>query len=502
MAHEIQAAGSTGSRAKTYLAVDLGGSSGRVMAGHFDGATLRIEEVARFPNHGVQRADGWHWDVERLWSGITQGLAAAAGRFGPRIVSVGVDTWGVDYVLIDAEGRPLNEPWMYRDSRTDGLIDRAEGLAGPGRIWGRTGIQPLFFNTIYQLMAEAERNAAGLRQARGLLFMPDFISFRLCGVRAIERSIASTSGLLVAGTAEWDVELAATLGIPPSILGPVTEPARILGDVTAAIAAETGLRGVKVATCGSHDTASAVAGVPARSRPLFISSGTWSILGIELTRPIVDDTTRRAGFSNEQGLEGTTRLLANIAGMWLLQECSRAWSEQGRPMGYAEMAEAAATCRAPALIDPDAAEFQKPCDMPATIRRWVRETGQSPAETDAELIRTILESLALKYGRMVRRLAGIVPEMPDTLHIVGGGCQNRLLNQLTADATGWRVEAGPVEATAAGNVLAQMMASGDVASLAEGRELMRRSFALEVHEPRGEPEWRAKAKRFDELLPT
>ena len=487
-------------RRKTHLAIDLGASSGRVMAGHYDGTRLEIEEVARFANSGVEMADGWHWDADGLFDEIKKGLATAAERFGGDIVSVAVDTWGVDYVILDDAGKPLNPPWMYRDSRTDGLMVKADKTLGAHRLWDRTGIQPMFFNTIYQLMAEVARNGERLRKANEILFMPDYINYRLSGVRAIERTIASTSGLLFAGSPEWDVELAAELNIPTLLLSPVTEPCRVLGEITPAIATETGLKGVNVCTCGSHDTASAVAGAPSLGHPLFLSSGTWSLLGIELRRPVTSAAARDAGFSNEQGLEGRTRFLTNIAGMWLLQECRRVWAEQGKNLEYGTMVELAASAKAPAFINPDAPEFQKPCDMPKAICDWIEKTGQTAPANDAELIRVILESLALKYRLMVKRLAALVPEMPGTLNIVGGGCQNRLLNQMTADATGLRVEAGPVEATALGNVLAQLIASGDITSLAEGRELLRNSFEILVHEPMNTEAWDEKAKRFEEIL--
>jgi sugar (pentulose or hexulose) kinase len=349
-------------------------------------------------------------------------------------------------------------------------------------------------------MAEVARNGDRLRKANEILFIPDYINYRLSGVRAIERTIASTSGLLFAGSPEWDVEIAAELNIPTLLLSPVTEPCRVLGEISPSIAAETGLHGVKVCTCGSHDTASAVAGAPSRGHPLFLSSGTWSLLGIELRRPINSTAAREAGFSNEQGLEGRTRFLTNIAGMWLLQECRRVWAEQGKNIDYGTMVEMAAQAKAPAFINPDATEFQKPCDMPKAILDWIEKSGQTAPANDAELIRVILESLALKYRRMVRRLAELVPEMPSTLNIVGGGGQNKLLNQMTADATGLRVEAGPVEATAAGNVIAQMIASGDISSLAEGRELLRNSFEISSYEPGDTAAWDAKAARFDQIL--
>jgi rhamnulokinase len=481
---------------KTFLAVDLGASGGRVMAGHFDGSRLEIEEGARFPNSGLETADGWHWDAEGLFKEITNGLADAANRFGGDIVSVAVDTWGVDYALIGSEGVALNEPWMYRDSRTDGMIPEAARLVGEEKIWTRTGIQPLFFNTIYQLMAESRLTPQALKQAQSLLFMPDYLNYRLCGVRAIERTIASTSGLLRAGTAEWDVELAKMLGIPARILGKVTEPGVILGELTEALASATGLRGVKVSTCGSHDTASAVAGVPSRSNPLFLSSGTWSLLGIELPAPVLHQAAFDAKFSNEQGLEGTTRFLTNISGMWLLQECRRVWAEEGSAMEYGEMVEMARNTQAAALIDPDAPEFGKPCDMPKAILDWIKKTNQPAPTTKAEMIRIILESLAVKYSLMIHRLKSMIPDLPDTLQVVGGGCRNALLNQMTADATGLRVEAGPVEATASGNIIAQLIATGEIKSLSEGREILRNSCNPQIHEPVHSVTWSEKVQRF------
>jgi rhamnulokinase len=481
---------------KTFLAVDLGASGGRVMAGHFDGSRLEIEEGARFSNSGLQTADGWHWDAEGLFREITQGLAAAGVRFGGDIVSVAVDTWGVDYALIGPDGAALNEPWMYRDSRTDGMISEAARLVGEEKIWSRTGIQPLFFNTIYQLMAESRLTPQTLKQAQSMLLMPDYLNYRLCGVKAIERTIASTSGLLRAGTAEWDTELAETLGIPARILGKVTEPGIILGELTEALAAATGLRGVKVTTCGSHDTASAVAGVPSRSKPLFLSSGTWSLLGIELAAPVISQEAFDAKFSNEQGLEGTTRFLTNIAGMWLLQECRRVWAEQGHAMEYGDMVEMARNVSAAALIDPDAADFGKPCDMPQAILDWIKKTNQPAPESKAEIIRVILESLAVKYSLMIQRLKNMIPDLPNTLQVVGGGCRNALLNQMTADATGLRVEAGPVEATAAGNIIAQLIATGEIKSLAEGREILRNSCNPQIHEPVRSVTWSKKVQCF------
>lgn len=486
---------------KTYLAIDLGASSGRVMAGRFDGERLSIEEVHRFPNGGVEKDGGWHWDFEGLFASIIEGLGIAAKRYGTEVVSVAVDTWGVDYGLVDAGGNLIGQPWMYRDERTNGMMDEAERLVGKDTLWSRTGIQPMFFNTVFQLMAESRGALPTLQQAENLLFIPDLLNFRLSGVRAIERTIASTSGLLRAGAAEWDVEMAEKLGIPAHFLAPVTEPCVVLGGVSEEIAAKTGLIGVKVATCGSHDTASAVAGVPASApNPLFLSSGTWSLLGREMPSANVAIDAMRAGFSNEQGLEGTTRFLKNISGMWLLQECKRVWDAAGVGMDYAAMVDAARGAECVAWIDPDAPEFARSCDMPEVIGAWIEKSGQPRPVTQAQLVRTILESLALKYRKTLEGLKELQSGLPDTLHVVGGGCRNALLNQMTADATGLRVIAGPVEATACGNVLAQMLACGDIESLSEGRRILAASFEHETFEPTDKAAWDTKARQFAALV--
>ena len=486
---------------KTYLAIDLGASSGRVMAGRYQGRKLTIEEVHRFPNSGVETGDGWHWDFEGLFQSIVEGLGMAAKRYGSEVVSVAVDTWGVDYGLIDEDGNLAGQPWMYRDERTNGMIDEADRVVGKKALWERTGIQPMFFNTVFQLMAENRKSPEALEKATTLLFMPDLLNFRLSGVRAIERTIASTSGLLRAGTAEWDVDLAEKLGIPSRVLAPVTEPCVVLGPLSEEIASQTSLSGVMVSTCGSHDTASAVAGVPASApNPLFLSSGTWSLLGRELDAADVSVGAMEASFSNEQGLNGTTRFLKNISGMWLLQECKRVWDEAGSGMDYSAMVDAARGAECVAWIDPDAAEFARSCDMPEVIGAWIEKSGQRRPTSQAQLVRTILESLALKYRKTLEGLKALQSGLPDTLHVVGGGCRNSLLNQMTADATGLRVVAGPVEATACGNVISQMLARGDISSLAEGRSILAESFDPEIFEPTDPAPWDAKAKAFDQLV--
>ena len=484
----------------THLAVDLGAGSGRVMAGHFDGHTLRIEEIHRFPNEGVKLPTGWHWNVTQLFADICHGLRLAAQQHGTSLTSVAVDTWGVDYGLLDSQGRLLGLPWMYRDSRTDEMMEAAMAIVSREEIYRRTGIQFLPFNTLFQLFAEKRKTPDVFASADRLAFIPDLLTYWLSGERIIERTIASTSQLLQAGTSHWDHELASSLGIPTRILHPTVDAGIKIGTLLPSLMETTGCGKLSVTTCGSHDTASAVAGIPAETfQPLFLSSGTWSLLGRELNAPLVNNETLGEGFSNEQGLCNTTRFLKNVAGMWLLQECLRNWKARGFASDYGTLVEQAREAQTTLLLNPDAPEFAKPCDMPAAICAYAEKTGQPVPKSPGEFTRAILESLALRYRQLVMRLRQWMPDLPDTLHIVGGGSQNNLLNQMTADATGLRVMAGPVEATAAGNILAQLMATGAIGSLEEGRAIIRRSFEPRIFEPRDTGIWEEKAARFGRL---
>jgi rhamnulokinase len=482
---------------RVYLAADLGADSGRVMAGVFDGGRIVLEEMARFRTGGVRLPDGWHWDLLRIFSDIRAGLARAVAEHGDDVVSVSVDTWGVDYGLLDGGGGLLGLPWMYRDARTDGVMEVVDGMVKADELYRRSGIQPMFFNTLYQLFAEVRQRPEVVKAAERLAFIPDLLTYWLSGERTVERTMASTSGLLKAGTAEWDTELAARLGIPPAILPTVREPCTMAGRLRG----EDGSPGkIDVVLCGSHDTASAVAGVPAGEKnPLFLSSGTWSLLGRELEVPLVTAATAAAKFSNEQGLAGTTRFLKNVAGMWLLQECKRNWEAGGEKLEYDSIVAKAAGTTTDVFIDPDAREFSRPCDMPAVIAAWLEKSGQAAPSGRAGITRVIFESLALKYRVLLRRMKDWMPDFPDTLHVVGGGSRNALLNQMTADASGLRVRAGPSEATALGNVVAQMIARRDLASLAEGRALIRNSFEIGEFTPRDTAAWDAKAARFEKL---
>lgn len=486
------------SERRVCLAVDLGAGSGRVLAGIYDGSKLGLREVTRFANEPVKLASGWHWQFDALFSEIVDGIAKAVSEYGDAVVSLGVDTWGVDYGLLDRDGALLGPPFQYRDRRTNGMEDEAFRRMPREEIYERTGIQFMFFNTIFQLLAEARSSDALLARANRLLFMPDLVHYRLTGRKAVERSIASTSQLLDASTRDWDRELIAAMGLPDGIFGELVDAGADLGGLLPGVLASTGAKSIRVIAPGCHDTASAVAGVPADgAEPVFLSSGTWSLIGRELAAPIITDAGYAAGFSNEGGVFGSTCLLKNIAGMWLLQESKRSWDSAGSAMSYGDLVTAAEAAEPfAALLDPDADDFQAPEDMPAAISDYFARTGQSAADDAGPVTRCILESLALKYRQTTDLLASVSGRPIDRMHIVGGGSQNRLLNQFAADATGCTVLAGPVEATSAGNVLLQLCALGEIASLEEGRDLIRRSFETEVFEPADTETWDAAYESF------
>jgi rhamnulokinase len=484
------------------LAVDLGAGSGRVVAGIYDGGCLKLDELNRFPNDPVKGADGWHWNLEHLFTRIKQGIALAVKKYGEAVVSAGVDTWGVDYGLLDADGKLLCEPFPYRDSRTEGMQEAAFRRMSRREIYQRTGIQFMFFNTLFQLLAEMNCPAR-LEKARQLLFMPDLIHYFLTGTVANEKSIASTSQLLNPHTQTWERDLIRAMGLPEMIFGKLVDAGTGLGELQPGLAAETGAKKLQVIAPAGHDTASAVAGVPAEeAEPVFLSSGTWSLMGRELSRPVISEASYQATFSNEGGVLGTTRFLKNIAGMWLLQECKRAWDIAGKSVSY-DTLESQAQKSSPfrTFIDPDAPDFQAPADMPAAIAAFCRRTGQTGPTDPGEFARVIFESLALKYRFVKESLAQVTGRPVDRIYIVGGGSQNHLLNQFTADALNCTVVAGPVEATSLGNIIMQLYALGEIRSLGEGRSLIRRSFETKIFEPTNPGAWDDAYARFQKILP-
>jgi sugar (pentulose or hexulose) kinase len=482
---------------KICLAVDLGAGSGRVVAGIYNGSRLELNELNRFPHAPVKAADGWHWNVEHLFNHIKQGIALAVKKYGDAVVSIGVDTWGVDYGLLDANGKLSNTPFQYRDSRTNGMQEKAFQRMPQREIYQRTGIQFMFFNTLFQLLAEKE-----FQKGQSLLFMPDLIHYFLTGICANEKSIASTSQLLNPHTQTWERDLIRSMGLPENIFGRLIDAGTVLGGMLPEVAAEIGTNKLRVIAPAGHDTASAVVGVPAEeSEPVFLSSGTWSLMGRELKQPVISEASYKASFSNEGGVFGTTRFLKNIAGMWLLQECKRAWDAAGNSDSYNSLENRAGKCPPfKALIDPDAVDFQAPSDMPAAIAAFCHRTGQPAPEDRGVFTRVIFESLALKYRLVKESLVQITGKPIDRIHIVGGGCKNRLLNQFAADAMKCQIVAGPVEATSIGNIIMQLCALGEIRSLTEGRALTRRSFETDIHEPRNTGAWDDAYARFQNNL--
>ena len=471
-----------------YIAVDLGAESGRVMLATVNQAGIVLLEMHRFPNGPVRVGNVLHWDILRLWGEIQTGIGKAiseAASKGQSVAGIGVDTWGVDFGLLDNNGELLANPVHYRDSRTDGMPEKFFSRMPRERAYAISGIQTMNLNTLFQLCSLAENRPATLDQARHLLYIPDLLSYWLCGRIANEYTIASTSQMLDAHQRQYSKEILACIPMHPPILPDLVMPGTLLGHVTGSAAAATQAQGVPVLAVGAHDTASAVAAVPANAENwLFLSSGTWSLLGAELDQPILTADAMNFNLTNEGGVGGKIRLLKNIAGLWLLQECRRAWARDGKDFDYRTLVQLAR--EAPArgsLLDLEDPHMLAPGDMPLKIVAQCRRTGQKIPETPGEFTRLILESLAATYARVRDMIEKVTGRKFTHLHIVGGGSQNELLNQLAADATGLHVLAGPVEATAMGNVMVQAMATGQLDSLAAGRQLVAKSSMLREFVP-------------------
>lgn len=482
------------------MAIDLGAESGRCMLGEFDGERVAIGEAHRFPNVPVRVSDGLHWDVLRLFEEIKAGIRKAH-REGREPQAIGVDTWGVDFALLDRRGALVRNPYHYRDRRTEGMIEEAFRRVPREEIFARTGIQFMPINALYQLLAMVVRGDPGLEITATFLMMPDLFTYWLSGEVGCEFTDATTSQCYDPHAGAWAADILERLGIPSRIFPRVIPPASVIGPLLPEVTAEVGVGGVTVIAPGSHDTASAVAAVPAAEPDfVYISSGTWSLVGAEVGQPLINAKSLAYNFTNEGGLAGTFRLLRNVMGLWLLQECRRRFAQDEEGITYEQLTQEAAA--APAfgpLIDPDDERFLRPTDMPARIREYCVETGQRAPETRGEVVRCVLESLALKYRWVAERIDELLGRPTSVIHVVGGGSQNRLLCQLTADATGRVVRAGPVEATSMGNVLAQAWALGHLGSLAELRAVVRRSTAEAVYEPRRSEQWAEAYERFVHL---
>jgi rhamnulokinase len=491
-----------------FLAFDLGAESGRAVVGAFDGEKLSLTEAHRFPNGPIHVLDSLYWSPLHLFSEMKIGLARTLSQVEGGVAAFGIDTWGVDFGLLDRDDKLIGLPYHYRDSRTDGLVEKAFDSVPRQEIFGQTGIQFMQLNTLIQLWAMVRQKSPALEIAQTLLMMPDLFNFWFTGQKSCEYTIASTSQCYNMAANTWARPMLAKLGVPTHIFLDVIQPGTTIGALLPAIGEEVGAKDeIPVIAPGCHDTASAVAAVPVadanQANYAYISSGTWSLMGAEIPAPVINERSLAYNFTNEGGVAQTIRLLKNLSGLWLVQECRRTWANQGQSLSYDELTHLAAAAPAfVALVDPDDAAFFAPGDMPGRIGEFCVRTGQTPLDSKGGVVRCALESLALKYRWGLERLEELTGRPIEVIHIVGGGSQNRLLNQFTANATGKRVVTGPIEATAIGNILLQMLAVGRLGSLSEGRDLVRRSFPVESYEPEANGAWTEAYRRFVKLLPT
>jgi rhamnulokinase len=484
------------------LALDLGAESGRAILGQFDGQRLALTDVHRFPNGPVRLPDGLHWDVLRLWSDIKIGIGKAAREHGHDLASIGIDTWGVDYALLDRQGALIGNPHHYRDDRTDDMVEAAFRRVPREVIFEQTGIQFMQLNTLYQLYAMVVQQSPALEIAETFLTIPDLFNYWLTGGKACEFSHVTTTQCYDPRQKDWAWPLLQALDIPTRIFPEIVPAGTVRGPLVPAVTGETGAAGVQVIAPACHDTGSAVVAVPAE-RPGFawISSGTWSILGAEAPEPIITPDSLRYNFTNEGGAGNTFRFSKNIMGLWLVQECRRWWTARGEELSYAQLTQMAAASRPfTCVVDPDCGDFLKPGDMPARIQAYAANTGQTSPATKGEIVRSALEGIALKYRYVLEKAEEMLGRRLDPIHIVGGGTQNQLLSQFTADATGRPVLTGPIEATAMGNCLMQAIALGHLGSLWDARSVVRNSTEVMTFEPGERAGWDDAYARFLQLV--
>jgi sugar (pentulose or hexulose) kinase len=487
---------------KIFIAVDLGAGSGRVIAAKTDFTTLELEEIHRFDNPGTDLPSGSYWNIIGLYREILEGLRRAVELHGDAIVSIGIDTWGCDFGLLDGKGELIGMPHQYRDPRFEGMADAMHQTLPEAEIYAQTGIKTNFYNSSLHLLAELKKGSPALMHAERLLFVPDLLAYWLTGRQAVERTVASTSQLLDATTGEWAWGVIDALGLPRKIFGEIVAPGTVLGPIREDVAAVIGKAGIPVVASACHDTASAVAGIPMEGTGnLWLSSGTWSIMGVEEDEAIKSPEALAAGFCSELGVNDTVRFLKNISGLWIIQECKRQWEMDGQKLSYGEMAKLAAEEEAfTAFIDPDDATFASPGEMPEKIRAFCEKTGQTIPETHGQILRVATESLALKYRVVYDLTRNLTGRDFSRLHAGGGGIQNELLSQATADALGLDVVAGPIEATSCGNIITQMVGTGHLADFTAGRDLIRRSFGFRTFSAGDPKPWEAALARFSAIL--
>jgi Sugar (pentulose and hexulose) kinases len=482
---------------KSFLAFDLGATSGRSILGTLENGRLQMKELTRFPNQMLKIGNHFHWNIYSLFEHFKAALAAVKEE-GVQISSIGIDTWGVDFALIAKDGTILGAPYAYRDPHTQGMPEKFFEIVPRDKVYGLTGIQVMNFNSLYQLFALKQNNSSLLEAASEILFMPDALSYMLTGKKVVEYTIASTSQILNPKTKQFETQLLEAAGVSPSILGEIVMPGHVIGTLTDDLAEESELGKVSVIAVAGHDTGSAVAAVPAENENFaYLSSGTWSLMGIEVKDAIINDETFALNFTNEGGIEGTTRFLKNITGMWLLEQCLKEWKKEGISYEYEKLVKMAESAPAfQSLIDPDHASFANPVCMTKAITEYCAATGQPAPSNHAEFVRCIFESLSLKYKYVLGKIKGLAPFPIEKLHVIGGGSKNPLLNQWTANALGIPVVAGPSEATAIGNIMIQAKAAGCVDSHAEMRRIIRESVHLEEFVPENNEVWEAAYQKY------
>ena len=475
-----------------FLAFDFGASSGRAMLATFDGEKITLEEKHRFSNDPVSVNGDLHWDILRLFFEIKQGILKCANSGDRDIDCIGIDTWGVDYGLLDKKGKLLGNPYHYRDTRTDGMYEEAFKLVSKEEIYQNTGIAFNWFNTLFQLLSAKLSGDVTLENADKLLFIPDLFNYFLTGEKRCEYTIASTSQMFDSKTYEWATDMLEKMGIPTNLFADMVYPGEKVGVLKAELAEELGVEQIPVVAVASHDTGSAVASVPVDKGEdfVYISSGTWSLMGVELDEPMVTGDALNYNFTNEGGVNKTIRFLKNIMGLWLIQESRRQWDREGTLLSFDELEKQAKEATPFAsLIDPDYHKFQTPGNMPKRIREYCEKTGQKVPETKGEIVRCIAESLAFKYRQVVEGMEDVTGKKYDVINIVGGGIKDKMICSFTANATGRKVSTGPVEATSIGNVIVQGMAMGAIRDLDEGRKIVKNSFPIDVYEPQDTEMW-------------